>query len=158
VRWRRASRSELPPIGAEVWYDWPDGGGAPFDTSADETHWVLEASGRLGRTWPAGDLMDFGSWDPSFEHRVPVGYKTIAAVERLAVVVEGTVVREWPGTRYHPAGTTYVAEDGQGGEKDPDGRWISHAHETYEDALADAKGMKDRRVLVGRVLVSASWH
>jgi hypothetical protein len=158
VQWRRASRSELPPVGAEVRYDWPQGGGDPFDTAADETHWVLEASGWLGRTWPAGDLMDFGSWDPSFEHRVPVGYKTIAALERLAVVVQGAVVREWPGTSHHPDATTYTAVDGQGGEKGPDGRWISHTHDTYVSAVADARGMKDRRVLVGRVLVSHHWH
>ncbi len=159
MRWRRASRSEpLPEPGAEVRYDWPEGGGAPFDTSADETRWVLVASGRLGRTWPAGDLRDFGSYDPLFEERVPVGHKTIAAVERLAVLVHGRVLKEWTGTRYHPMGTTFVVSDGRGGERGPDGRWISHVHETYDAAMAQARSMKDRQVLVGRVLVEKDWH
>lgn len=139
-------------------YDWPEGGGAPFDTSADETQWVLLASTRFGRTWPAGDLRDFGSYDPSFEKRVPVGYKTIAAVERLAVLAHGHVLREWAATRHHPAGTRFVVNDGRGGEPGPDGRWISNAHNSHDEAMAAARSMKDRQVLVGRVLVERNWH
>jgi hypothetical protein len=159
VRWRRANRSEpQPEPGAEVTYDWPEGGGAPFDTAADDVHWVLLAGSKFGRTWPAGDLRDFGSWTTDFEKRVRMGYKGIAAAERLAVVDRGDVVREWPATRYHPAGTTFVVADGLGGRRGPDGAWISHAHDSYDAALAEASSMMDRQSLVVRVLVSKDWH
>jgi len=160
VRWRRANRSEEPVSepGAEVFYDWPEDGGAPFDATDDETRWVLVASGRFGRTWPAGDLRDFGSLDPSFEKRVTVGYKTISAVERLAVVGRGRVAREWAPTRHHLTGTTFVVYDGRGGERGSDGTWISHTHDTYDAALAEAQSMRDRQVLVVRVLVTKHWH
>ena len=129
MRWRRANRSEepVPESGAEVFYDWPEDGGAPFDATDDETRWVLVASGRFGRTWPAGDLRDFGSLDPSFEKRVTVG-------------------------------TSYLVAGGQGGERGLDGTWISHAHDTYDAALAETRTMKDRQVLVVRMLVTKHWH
>jgi hypothetical protein len=179
VRWRRASRSELPPVGAEVHYDWPDGGGAPFDTSADETHWVLVAGSRFGRTWPAGDRRDFGSTGPDFERRVPMGYKVIQLAERLAVVDGGRVEREWTETGLtatgyppvppvsdpyqhhvpgHTASGTYAALDGQGGRRGSDGRWIRHQHDSYAAALAEAVSMKDRRVLVVSILQTIDWH
>lgn len=179
MRWRRASRSDLPEPGAEVAYDWPEGGGEPFDTSADETRWVLVAGKKLGRTWPAGDRRDFGSWDPAFEHRVPMGYKVIQIAERLAVVEQGRVLREWAETglrsngyppvppvsdpyQHHvpghaPSGT-YAALDGHGSTRSADGRWISHEHDSYADALAEAKDMEDRRVLVVSILETKDWH
>jgi hypothetical protein len=179
VRWLRASRSDLPEPGAEVAYDWPDGGGAPFEVSADETRWVLVAGSRFGRTWPAGDPRDFGSWGPDFERRVPMGYKVIQIAERLAVVEQGRVLREWPETglrwdgypptppvfdpyQNHVPGTqpssTYAALDGRGGERGPDRRWISHQHDSYAAALAEARTMTDRRVLVVSLLTTKDWH
>ena len=180
MRWRRASRSEpLPEPGGEVRYDWPEGGGDPFDASADGTRWVLVAGSRFGRTWPAGDPRDFGSWDPAFEHRVPVGYKVIQIAERLAVVDRGRVVREWAETgllwtghppvppvsdpyQHHVPGGgprgTYAALDGHGGERGPDGRWVSHQHDSYAAALAEACTMTDRRALVVSVLTTKDWH
>lgn len=176
--WRRASRSELPSVGDEVTYDWPEGGGAPFDTSDAETRWVLVAGSRFGRSWPAGDRRGFGSTGPDFERRVPMGYKVIQLAERLAVVEQGRVVREWPETgltatghppvppvsdpyQHHvpgPASGTYAALDGQGGKRGPDGRWISHVHNRYDAALAEASSMEDRRVLVVSVLQTLDWH
>jgi len=179
VRWRRASRSELPDVGAEVTYDWPEAGGAPFDVSDDATRWVLVAGSRFGRTWPAGDRLDFGSWAPGFEGRVPMGYKVIQLAERLAVVEEGRVLREWPETgltatghppvppvadpyQHHVPGWestgTYAALDGNGGERAPDGRWVSHQHDSYAAALAEARTMDDRRALVVRLLETKDWH
>jgi hypothetical protein len=163
-----------PEPGAEVRWDWPDGGGAPFDASEATTRWVLVVGNTFGRTWPAGDLLDFGSWTTDFERRVPMGYKTIRATERLAVVDRGTVVREWPPTRqerprpvhdpyqhhvpgFEPDGT-FAVLDGQGSKRGPDGRWISHEHDSYAAALAEARGMTDRRVLVVRLLTEKGWH
>jgi hypothetical protein len=153
------SRSEpVPEPGAEVTYDWPEGGGAPFDTTADDVRWLLVAGSKFGRTWPAGDLRDFGSWTTDFEKRVPMGYKAITAAERLAVVDHGDVVREWPATPDDHTAATFSVIDGQGGRRGPDGRWIAHDHETYDAALAEARSMKDRRVLVVRRLASRDWH
>lgn len=132
MRWRRASRSELSEPGAEVSYDWPEGGGAPFDVSDDATRWVLVAGSRFGRTWPAGDRLDFGSWAPGFEGRVPMGSKESSG--------------------------TYAALDGNGGERGPDGRWVSHQHDGYAGALAEARRMGDRRALVVRLLETKDWH
>ena len=177
MRWRPASRSEpVPEPGAEVTYDWPEGGGAPFDTSADETHWVLLAGGRFGRTWPAGERREFGSTHPDFERRVPMGYKVIGIGERLAVVDRGTVLREWPQSgprsgaeipvldpyQHHVPGFEssgiFDVLDGQGGRRGPDGRWISHRHDSYDAALAEARTMTDRRALVVRLIEELNWH
>jgi hypothetical protein len=143
--------------GDAVHYDWPEGGGAPFDTSADETRWMLVAGSRFGLTWPAGDRRDFGSWDPVFESRVPMGYKVIQLAERLAVVDRGRVVREWAETGLTASGT-YAVLDGLGGKRGPDGRWISHQHDSYAAAIAKAVGMEDRRVLVVSILQTLNWH
>lgn len=154
-----------------VVYDWPEGGGDPFDTSPDETRWVLLAGRRLGRTWPAGDLRDFGSWSTDFESRVPMGYKVIQVAERLAVVDHGRVVREWPesGLAAPTADAvldqwplrgmpTFSVVDGGGPRRAPDGTWVTHEHEWYDDALAEAVGMRDRRALVVRLLTERNWH
>ena len=176
MRWRRASRSDTPEPGTEVTYDWPDGGGAPFDTAEDETRWVLLAGSRFGRTWPAGDRRDFGSWRTDFERRVPMGYKGIAIAERLAVVDHGMLLREWPRSgprsgadvpvldpyQHHVPGFesdgTFLVVDGDGGTRGPDGRWITHSHDSYAAALADARAMSDRRVLVVRLVEQQNWH
>ena len=166
----------MPDPGAEVTYDWPEGGGDPFDTAADETRWVLVAGSRFGRTWPAGDRRDFGSTGPAFERRVPTGYKAIQIGERLAVVDRGSVLREWPpsGPRsgaeipvldpyqhhvpgYESSGTFEVL-DGQGSKRGPDGTWIHHRHDAYDTAIADASTMTDRRVLVVRLIEEKGWH
>jgi hypothetical protein len=164
----------LPAPGVEITYDWPDGGGGPFDASADETRWVLVAGKRFGRTWPAGDRRDFGSRDPDFQRRVPMGYKVIQVVERLAVVDDGRVVREWPESnevrprpvfdpyQRHVPGSgssgTYAVLDGQGSRRLPDGSWEKHEHDSYAAALAEAVGMDERRVLVGRLIETRDWH
>jgi hypothetical protein len=161
-------------VSGEVAWDWPDGGGAPFDASADETRWVLVAGKRFGRTWPAGDRRDFGSWDPDFQLRVPMGYKVIQVVERLAVVDHGRVVREWPEIHQEPPRPvsdpyqhhvpgfgprgTYAVLDGQGSRRPPDGSWEKHEHDSYAAALAEAVGTGDRRVLVGRLIETRDWH
>ena len=157
-------------------YDWPDGGGAPFDTTPDETHWVLLAGSRFGRTWPAGDERDFGSWTTDFERRVPMGYKGIAICERLAVVDHGTVLREWPQSgprsgaeipvldpyQHHVPGFesrgTFLVEDGLPARRGPGGDWITHRHDSYAAALAEAGTMSDRRVLVVRLMTQRDWH
>lgn len=166
--------------GEHVTYDWPEGGGAPFDASDDRTRWVLVAGSRFGRTWPAGDRRDFGSWDASFEQRVPMGYKVIQLAERLAVVDHGTVVREWPSTgltatgqppappvsdpyQHHVPGVEasegpWAALDGDGGRRGPDGRWVSHEHDSYAAALAAARSRSDARMLVVRLLQTVNWH
>lgn len=176
--WRRASRSEATePAG--VTYDWPEDGGAPLDTADDETRWVLIAGSRFGRTWPAGDRRDFGSWGADFERRVPMGYLVIQLAERLAVVDRGRLLREWPQTGLRADGRpptppvsdpyqhevpgwessgTYAALDGQGGRRGPDGRWIRHEHDSYAAAVAEARTMRDRAVLVVRLLESRDWH
>ena len=139
-----------PEPGAEVRWDWPDGGGAPFDASEATTRWVLVVGNTFGRTWPAGDLLDFGSWTTDFERRVPMGYKTIRATERLAVVDRGTVVREWPPTRqerpqpvhdpyqhhvpgFEPDGT-FAVLDGQGSKRGPD---VSPEPQPHGDKLRE---------------------
>ena len=158
----------------EVRWDWPEGGGSPFDTSDAATRWVLVVGNTFGRTWPAGDLLDFGSWSTDFEKRVPMGYKTIRAAERLAVVDRGSVVREWPPThqerprpaydpyQHHVAGHepegTFAVLDGRGSTRAPDGTWTRHEHDTYAAALTEARGMTDRRVLVVRLLTEKGWH
>ena len=159
----------------QVRHDWPEGGGAPFDTAPDETRWVLFARGRFGRTWPAGDVLDFGSWTTDFAARVPLGYATIQVVERRAVVDRGTVVREWPEhgppavgdggfdphqhhvPGFEPSGTFDIL-DGQGSKRGPDGQWIHHRHDSYDAALAEARTMTDRRVLVVRLIKEENWH
>ncbi|SED29109.1 hypothetical protein SAMN04489844_4108 [Nocardioides exalbidus] len=146
----------MPPSDDQVTYDWPEGGGAPFDAAADETRWVLVAGMRFGRTWPAGDRRDFGDWG-DFEKRVPMGYKVIQLAERLAVVDRGTVVREWAGTSEAVDGP-YAALDGNGSERGPDGHWISHEHDSYAGALAEARDMQDREVLVVSILQTVNWH
>lgn len=163
-----------PEPDSDVRWDWPDGGGAPFDTSDEVTRWVLVVGNTFGRTWPGGDLLDFGSWSTDFERRVPMGYKTIQAAERLAVVDRGTVVREWPQVHversrpvydpyqhhvpgYEPEGT-FAVLDGRGSRRGPDGRWITHEHDSYAAAVAEARSMTDRRVLVVRLLTSKGWH
>ena len=164
----------MPDPGAGVTWDWPADGGTPFDTTADETRWLLVASSTFGRTWPAGDRRDFGSWTTDFEARVPMGYKTIQIVERLAVLDRGEVVREWPETpverpapvhdpyQHHVpgfgAGATYAVLDGLGGVRRPDGSWEKHEHDSRAAALAEARTIADRRVLVVRLGESMSWH
>lgn len=159
---------------AGVVWDWPADGGTPFDTTADETSWLLAVGSQFGRTWPAGDRRDFGSWETDFEARVPMGYKTIQIVERLAVVDRGEVLREWPQVpverssvgydpyQHHVPGFessgTFDVLDGQGGTQDADGRWIHHRHDSYDAALAEARTMTDRRVLVVRLLEEKGWH
>lgn len=135
-----------PEPDSDVRWDWPDGGGAPFDTSGDATRWLL----------------------------VPMGYKTIQAAERLAVVDRGTVVREWPQVhverprpvydpyQHHVPGDepegTFAVLDGRGAKRGPDGRWITHEHDSCAAAVAEARSMTDRRVLVVRLLTSKGWH
>ena len=169
----------MTATGDAVHYDWPEGGGAPFDTSADETRWVLVAGGRFGRTWPAGDRRAFGSQDPDFERRVPMGYKVIQLAERLAVVDHGSVVREWASTgltstgyppappvadpyQHHVPGVaaseTFQVMAGEGPVRGPEGRWLSHEHDSYAAALTEACAMRGKRVLVVRVLETLNWH
>jgi hypothetical protein len=166
----------VPEPDDQVDHDWPEGGGAPFDTAPDETRWVLFARGRFGRTWPAGDALDFGSSTTDFARRVPLGYTTIQVVERLAVVDRGTVLREWPlsGPRVdvevrvldpyqrHVPGfepdPTFEVLDGRGSRRGPDGAWIHHRHDSYDAAIAHARTMTDRRVLVVRLIEEKGWH
>jgi hypothetical protein len=135
---------------------------------------VLVVGNTFGRTWPAGDLLDFGSWSTDFERRVPMGYKTIQVAERLAVVDHGEVLRDWtetPVERPRPvhdpyqhrvpgfgSSGTYAVLDGQGSRRLPNGSWEKHEHDFYADALAAARGTTDRRVLVVRLLESKGWH
>ena len=96
--------------------------------------------------------------------------------ERLAVVDRGTVLREWPHSgprsgaeipvldpyQHHVPGYessgTFLVVDGEGGRRGPDGRWISHSHDSYAAALAEASTMSERRVLVVRLIEELNWH
>lgn len=162
----------MPQPDDQVHYDWPEGGGAPFDAAPDETRWVLVCRGHFGRTWPAGDDLDFGS-SSDFAARVPMGYASIAIVERRAVVDGGRVVREWAASDRQPPGPVsdpyqhhvpgfeadpvYEVLDGRGSRRGPDGEWAIRRHDSYAAALDDATST-DGPALVVTGVTSRGWH
>jgi hypothetical protein len=82
----------IPPT--KLTYDTPRGGLDPFDVDEDRTQHVVEARG-WGRGWVPGD--DRVVPDSIYDD-IPMGYRYLAVVEKLAVVVDGRVIRAWPVT------------------------------------------------------------
>lgn len=145
-------------------YDWPAGGPDPFDVEPAETLWVLvDGAGRWGRAWPAGDLRDFGSWG-EFEQRVPMGYKVVQVLERLAVVKAGRVRRTWAPTPAETwigpwgsiGGLPYCALPRSGGA--PAG--FTSYDEALGAAVAGSAGdaSDDSAWIAGRRIAIADWH
>jgi hypothetical protein len=142
----------LDPAEVVVRYDWPVGGEHPFDLTSDETRWVLYA-GAWGRAWRPGTWGDFGDWTSEFP--VPMGYKQLLAIERLAVLSLGRVVREWSETglsSYDGREHAYVACAARGG--------LGPIRVPWEEAmdkglvLSEAVGL----VMVGRLRADVGWH
>ncbi|GLY90273.1 hypothetical protein [Actinoallomurus iriomotensis] len=82
----------VPPT--KVTYETPKGGLDPFDVDEARTQHVVEARG-WGYGWVPGDerVVPGSVYDD-----IPMGYRYLAIVEKLAIVVDGRVVREWPVT------------------------------------------------------------
>ncbi|MFD0684833.1 hypothetical protein [Actinomadura fibrosa] len=78
----------IPPT--RLKYDTPRDGLDPFDVDEARTQHVVEARGWV----PGGDRVV----PSSIYDEIPMGYKYLAVVEKLAVVVDGRVVRAWPAT------------------------------------------------------------
>ncbi|WP_092531028.1 hypothetical protein [Amycolatopsis arida] len=150
----------------KVAYDFPAGGLDPFDVEEPRTQHLYDAGGWsrawvAGRSWPApppGRIHDV----------IPLPYKSVSLLEKLAVVVNGVVLREWPETghasatrrlpgRLRPAGlwrdrcgSAYVLIRQSGGART--------GFDTYEDAIATAVRPCPHPAtwLVGRVLAYRS--
>ncbi|MFC7327931.1 hypothetical protein [Marinactinospora rubrisoli] len=90
-----------PQAPTAIRYDFPSGGLDPFDVAESRTQWVIEARG-WARAWVPDDPA--AAADPyvlrvageSPFDGIPMGYRYLAVLEKLAVVVAGEPVREWP--------------------------------------------------------------
>lgn len=91
--WSRDELPVLPP--SDIQYDTPSGGLDPFDVTEGRTQWFVEARG-FGRAWVANG-MDSPEVGQLYD-RIPMGYRYLAIVEKLAIVSGGLLQREWAPT------------------------------------------------------------
>jgi hypothetical protein len=165
-------------------YDTPRGGLDPFDIDEARTQHVVEARG-WGRGWVPGDdrVVPGSVYDD-----IPMGYRYLAVVEKLAVVVDGRVIRAWPATEAsdHDFRRSVAFDRGAGvgeamTEATIDRYWTNDAPWTawtrpyrvqtqdldlgligcpdHEDAIARARVLNiPTPAMVSRVLSHTSWH
>ena len=96
--WGRDPMPLLPST--RTTYDCPAGGLDPFDVTEPRTQYVLDARG-LGRAWVAPEDPNarfFGLDEAEFDEKLQPGYKYVRILEKLAVVSEGRLLREWSPT------------------------------------------------------------
>ena len=163
-------------------YDTPPGGLDPFDITEPRTQHVVEARG-WGRGWVPAD--DFVPPDAIYQD-IEMGYRYLAVLEKLAVVVSGQVVREWPITAATDRAfrRTVAFERGASVNEDLtdaviEGYWttdrpwlpwtrpyrvltqdLSHpaiGSPTYNEALTEALSLPTP-ALIARVLSHTPWH
>ncbi|WP_394835724.1 hypothetical protein LVJ94_02195 [Pendulispora rubella] len=101
--WARESLPMLSPTA--ISYDFPAGGLDPFDLQEAETQWFVDARGYT-RAWKHSEgerAVEYMSpTDSEFSKKIPMGYKYIRILEKLAVVTRGLLAREWPETSRAP--------------------------------------------------------
>jgi hypothetical protein len=180
--WSRDQLATLPP--SDIQYDTPTGGLDPFDLAEGRTQWFVEARG-FGRAWVANG-MDSPEIGQLYDN-VPMGYRYLAIVEKLAIVAGGLLQREWaPTEEVASLGYDYLEpyriyyqsrlpispyDQSHWYERahtvdDPSGLpWmaepLSFSAKTYAAALLRAleqPAHADSAFLVGRVLRHESWH
>ena len=180
--WCREQLPELPPT--DIQYDTPAGGLDPFDLAEGRTQWFVEARG-FGRGWVAAG-MDSAEVGQLYDD-IPMGYRYLAIVEKLAIVAGGLLQREWAPTgevaklgydHLEPYRVYYQSrhpispyDQSRWYEKahtvdDPAGLpWmyepLSFGAATYAHALISTLELPpntDTAFLVGRVLRHESWH
>ncbi|WP_394824506.1 hypothetical protein [Pendulispora albinea] len=101
------AREYLPTLSAtSLGYDFPAGGLDPFDVQEPETQWFVDARGYT-RAWKHSegerDVVYMSPPESEFAKKVPMGYKYVRILEKLAVVTRGLLVREWAETSRAPA-------------------------------------------------------
>ncbi len=95
-RFRIVTVPRLSPT--KVSYDYPSGGLDPFDVDEPRTQHLYEACG-WSRAWVAGEAWALWSAESRATSEViPLQYRSHSLLEKLAVVVNGIVLREWPET------------------------------------------------------------
>ncbi|GAB3426127.1 hypothetical protein [Flindersiella endophytica] len=180
--WAREHLPALPPTGIQ--YDTPTAGLDPFDLTEPSTQWFVEARG-FGRGWVAAGMSspEVGQ----LYDDIPMGYRYLAIVEKLAIVSGGLLQREWAPTD-EPAKLGYdhlepyrvYYQSRHPISPYDQSRWYEKAHTaddpaglpwmneplsfgapTYASALLrtlEHPAHTDSAFLVGRVLRHESWH
>lgn len=149
---------ELPTLDApHRGFEWPTDSPGLFDLDHDETATLYWARGRPSRLF-LGDPPD--SLTDELHRQIPMGYTTLATLEKVAVVADGRRLRIWP---HGPRRTT--AHDLQRYQLIlpplKDGYLKLGASWPFRFAVANAIDLSARAggpVAVCRVLGHANWH
>jgi hypothetical protein len=149
---------DLPDLQvAHEGFDWPAGGLDPFALDHDATVQLQWARGMPSRAYPRplseDDLR-------ARDEAIPMGYTTLAELEKVAVAAAGELLRVWPhGPRETHRGTLQpyqlVLPPAGRGYLGLGAQW------PFRYAAGDAVGLSDRTggpVLVCRVLSHTDWH
>ena len=142
----------VPPAG----FDWPAEGPDLFDVHHDQTatlYWARGTPTRLFLSEPAES-------DRVSDH-IPMGYTTLATLEKLAIVADGQQLRVW----HHSTRTVVDRGDLQQYQLVlplEDGNYLKlGASWPFRYSLADAMRLSEvtgRPVAVCRVLSHIDWH
>ncbi|WP_216214180.1 hypothetical protein [Amycolatopsis aidingensis] len=156
------------PRPTKVSYDYPLGGLDPFDLDEPRTQHLYDVGG-WSRAWVAGE-----PWQQecrAVHDALPVGYKALSLLEKLAVVVNGVVLREWPETSHSADGLRRLVDYSQRSVVRRE-TWMfpyrlvrqagggTSGFDSYEDAIATAVRPRPQpaTVLVCRVLAHRQAH
>ncbi|RZS29774.1 hypothetical protein EV193_11828 [Herbihabitans rhizosphaerae] len=138
--------------------DWPSGAPSVFDVDHAETARFFWAHGQPSRCFLA-DLPSTASRD--LTAAISTGYTMLQALEKLAVVDNGTLVREWPPSeeKGHPGNHQpyqIVLPPGERGYPK-----LGSGHWPYQSAYHEAADLSARirgRVTLCRMLWLIGWH
>jgi hypothetical protein len=154
------------PQTAKISYDYPVGGLDPFDVTESRTQHLYFASG-WARAWAADEPLP--AQPVNIMDAIPVGYKALSTIEKLAVVADGEVLRQWPATDTFDEpfrrnlSPVLRAEPSGARQSWPYDYWLMsttrawYGFDDYATALATAIHRTGDTWLVGRPLRHDSW-
>ncbi|MEV4413779.1 hypothetical protein [Catellatospora sp. NPDC049609] len=138
--------------------DWPDGGGDPFDGRLPYAGLFYWAHEKPSRVFPAEQTPD----DTALYAAIPMGYTTLALLERVALVTGGRCRRRWKAGGSRAVATPLQQFQLLLPPTGPDGGYLLLGATWPERfAVRDAERLSARtggRVLVCRPLEHHNWH
>lgn len=138
----------VPPDGAQV-----PGTVDPFELGHRETAWFLATNRGLTRPY-LGD--DDAGYEAAMTPQIPMGYTSLAFVEKRAVVADGRLARVWPRRRGTGGVVLYLPP--AGGEEllgISGGSVLWHGIRAAENLSNRMMGLP---ILLGVVYDSRYWH
>ncbi|AUI50952.1 hypothetical protein [Arthrobacter crystallopoietes] len=148
------------PTPSIITWDCPQDGLDPFDIDEPQTQHLFLARGWC-RGWIASAEADNQAYDDAYRGGVPMGYKSLVAHEKLAVVNQGTLVAAWSETdtpsvppHHDPAWRIYRLLL----QRDATDAGSYASYREALDAALELSGRTGEAIMVSRLLRVHAWH